>query len=389
MAEPPSQAFSGFLRRLVDGLGRVGLHLEGVNGGTLREEETDFGVVSALRAGGRLDLELRPVNWVEAPAVLVRLAAEPIAGGSEIRIEAYGWKETLETAGGTVPGWMAGALLPAVFRELAPASLGEWVMDEQARRPSGPAAVETYRDPTYHRPNFLLILDRMQLTPADRLLEVACGGGALLHKALESGCTATGVDHSPEMVRLAREVNRLAVTEGRLTVVEGNALALPVADGAFTSCVCTGAFNFFPDPLLALREMHRSLAAGGRLAVFADTAEVRGTIASPEPFASRCRFYEPDELADLARRAGFSEVTVETPSLLHYARAAGLPSEALEMFAGSGGGVLLRARKLHPVLGRGSRSSRARAGPPRTAKLRRGEPRGSGRRAAPAAHSAL
>jgi len=37
------------------------------------------------------------------------------------------------------------------------------------------------------------------------LLDVGCGGGLLLRDALGSGATVTGLDHSEEMVRLARE----------------------------------------------------------------------------------------------------------------------------------------------------------------------------------------
>jgi hypothetical protein len=37
---------------------------------------------------------------------------------------------------------------------------------------------------------------------------------------------------------------------------------------------------------------------------------LRGTPAAPEPLASRAHFYEDDDLAALARRAGLSDVHV-------------------------------------------------------------------------------
>ncbi len=311
----PEQFLSQFLRQLADGLGRAGLRLELREGGALSEGDTRFGSVVLGPENREIGVEIRPVNWAESPPALLSLRVEPTARtGSELTIEVRGWPKVLEAAGGTFEEWTAAALLPAVLRELAPGPLGEWVMDQQARRPAGAAAVETYRDPTYHWPGFLLILDRLRLTPNDRLLEVGFGGGAFLKKALESGCSASGVDHSPEMVRLAGVENRAAVEAGRLRLFEGDAGALPVPGDAFTACVCTIAFSFFPDPSASLGETLRALRPDGRLALFVETAALRASPASPEPFASRSHFYQPGELAELARSAGFTDVRVEEPA---------------------------------------------------------------------------
>jgi ubiquinone/menaquinone biosynthesis C-methylase UbiE len=59
-----------------------------------------------------------------------------------------------------------------------------------------------------------------------------------------------------------------------------------------------------------LDECRRVLAPGGRLAVFTTSAELRGTPAAPEPFASLSRFYTDAELADLAIAAGFDDPAV-------------------------------------------------------------------------------
>ena len=345
LSEQPTGFFRTFLRQLADGLGRVGLEVEMTVGGGFNVKGTGFGSVIRTDAVSEFDIEIRPVTWTESPAAVLRVRVDPRPSGPGVAVELRGWTQVLGAAGGQLIEWVAADFLPAMLKQLAPAELGEWVMDQQARRPAGAAAVETYRDPTYHWPNFLLILHRLRLGREDRLLEVGCGGGAFLRRALESGCSATGVDHSPEMVRLTREQNQAALEGGRLTVLEGDAGSLPVNDGAFTKCVCTTAFPFFSDPRAALREMHRALAVGGQLALFMDTAALRGTPAAPEPFASRGRFYEPNELSDLVRAAGFSDVWVEEPNLAPYARAAGLSDEVVKVFDGTGGGMLLLAQK--------------------------------------------
>ena len=181
------------------------------------------------------------------------------------------------------------------------------------------------------------------MTADDRLLEVGCGGGAFLHEALESGCSAGAIDHSPDMVRLARQQNARAIGEGRLEIVEGDAASLPFQDNAFSAAVMTGVLGFLPEPVAAFSEIRRVLGPGGRfIALCADPA-LRGTLAAPEPMASRLAFYTDEEHEQLGREAGFDEVEVKRISLLEYAREAGVPEEYLSLF--DGGTPFLVARR--------------------------------------------
>jgi hypothetical protein len=88
----------------------------------------------------------------------------------------------------------------------APADAGsgfsrDWLTDRRARRPSGPGARDAYRDALYHRPNVRVLLELLALTPADDLLEVGCGGGALLQDALGTDC------RDDELARLAPDAS--------------------------------------------------------------------------------------------------------------------------------------------------------------------------------------
>jgi SAM-dependent methyltransferase len=210
-------------------------------------------------------------------------------------------------------------------------------LDRTARRPHGEAARATYAEPTYHLPNFELILERLALTPEDRFLEVGCGGGVLLARALETVASGAAVDHAPEMVALARERSPGA------TVAEASADALPFGDAAFTAAAMTGVLHFLPDPVPGFREVRRCLAPGGRFAVFSSTEAMRGTPAAPEPLASRMHWHAPDDVARMARAAGFAAAEVEDPDLEPYARRAGLPDDVVPFFRGTGGSLLLLA----------------------------------------------
>jgi SAM-dependent methyltransferase len=189
----------------------------------------------------------------------------------------------------------------------------EWRIDRMtdrvARRPHGRAARKTYGADDVHSWAWDPVLDALQLTPDDALLDVGCGGGVFLRRALETGCGAVGVDHSKDMVQVARET-----TGGRAPIVHGSAENLPFEQGAFTAVSSLVAFFFFPDPVAALREFHRVVdPQHGRIAVYTTAPELKGTPAAPYPLATRGHFYEDEELEAHAREAGFREVEVRRP----------------------------------------------------------------------------
>lgn len=190
--------------------------------------------------------------------------------------------------------------------------LGDWILDRVARRPSGRLGRALQRDPRGHEEGFGIALGILALELDDRLLDLACGGGALLTSALASGCHAVGVDHSADMLRETTRRNATAVREGRLSVTRADAARLPFPDGDFTAAVSANAFFFFPEPDLVLGELRRVLdPACGRVVVVTSAPEVNQTaLAAPAFAARRMRFHPDDELRDMALRAGFTRARV-------------------------------------------------------------------------------
>ena len=120
------------------------------------------------------------------------------------------------------------------------------------------------------------------------------------HAHAQTGCDVIGVDHSREMVRLARPL-----------AVQADAEQLPFGDAEFTAVSSIVAFFFFPDAVRVLRELRRVLdPERGRLAIFTTAPEAKGSPAAPYPLATRGHFYSDEELAQLPLEAGFSESRV-------------------------------------------------------------------------------
>jgi SAM-dependent methyltransferase len=327
---------------LETGLGRNGQRLERGPAGHVYEGELEVGRVVAWQPGRLIAFEWFPADWEPSETTHLEIRFDAVLEGTRVTIEHLGWGRLV---GDDLLGWFAAEVAAPFLGATSPGGFGDWVTDRRARRPSGAAARETYRDPLYHRPNFRAILAALDPGPGDFLLEVGSGGGAFLSEVLATGCNAAAVDHSEEMVRTAREANAEAIAAGRLQVVQADAGRLPFDDESFNLAAMTGVVGFLPDPVAALAEIHRVLVPGGRLAVFTGSAELRGTPAAPEPMASRLAFYSDEELEQLARAAGFAEVRVEAPELGEHARAVGVPEEQVGLFDGRSGGQLLLARK--------------------------------------------
>jgi ubiquinone/menaquinone biosynthesis C-methylase UbiE len=109
-----------------------------------------------------------------------------------------------------------------------------------------------------------VMCDAAGIRPGQRVLDVACGTGALTQAVAERvapGGAVTGLDANPEMLAVARR--KQAAIEWR----DGRAESLPFADASFDAVVSQFGLMFFDDRVAALREMQRVLRPGGRLAV--------------------------------------------------------------------------------------------------------------------------
>ena len=340
LALEPIVVFDVFIEELSVALTQRGLSFEVGANGRITEGEFEVGGVIAWKPGELIRLQWHQADWEIEEVTTVEMRFESVNGGTRVTLEHRGWGGLIGEPG-ELTGWFARTVAAPFLQATSPGEFGNWLTDRRARRPSGAQSRDVYRDPLYHYPNFRVILQELALSRDDYLIEVGCGGGALLSEALKSGCRAAAIDHSPDMVQLAREVNHDAVAEGRLEVLQANADHLPFPDATFTCAAMTGVLGFLPDPVAVLRELWRVLVEGGRIVVLGSDPALRGTPAAPEPMASYLRFYEDDELKQLAVEAGFAKATVVRRDLEQFARQVGVPEEHIALFAGPGTSFLL------------------------------------------------
>ena len=185
--------------------------------------------------------------------------------------------------------------------------------DVTARKPSGWLGKLMYRNPVGHYGFFRVAIEELQLQPEDDFLEVGCGGGVLLDMVLQTAQRACGLDHSRDMVELARQKNGRALSEGRVEIVQGHVEALPWDECCFTCAAGVEMLWFVEDLALALRGLYRVLEPGGRL-VFVTAAQPQSALSKllSAPWLGRLRFHSNDELVSVLRGAGFQFIRVQT-----------------------------------------------------------------------------
>jgi 2-polyprenyl-3-methyl-5-hydroxy-6-metoxy-1,4-benzoquinol methylase len=95
------------------------------------------------------------------------------------------------------------------------------------------------------------------------VLDIGCGAGRFTEIALQSGARVVALDYSSAVD--ACWANNHA--KGRLTVVQGDLYALPVADENFDYVYCFGVLQHTPDVAAAVRALRAPLSPGGKLAL--------------------------------------------------------------------------------------------------------------------------
>jgi demethylmenaquinone methyltransferase/2-methoxy-6-polyprenyl-1,4-benzoquinol methylase len=165
---------------------------------------------------------------------------------------------------------------------------------------------------------------RAVVSPGDRLLDACCGTGDLALADMKAGGRVTGLDFSERMLERAR------AKSSEVEWLQGDALALPFADGSFDGATVGFGARNLDDLEAGLRELRRVLRPGGRLGIL-EITRPRGLL---RPFyklwfdgliplagkllpggsaytylpASVRRFPEAKDFAKLMQSAGFEQV---------------------------------------------------------------------------------
>ena len=106
------------------------------------------------------------------------------------------------------------------------------------------------------------------IEPGQAVLDVATGTGNLALRAAELGAEVTGLDLVPGLLDIAR-----ARDDGRIAWIEGDAEALPFADGSFDRVLSVVGIQFAPRHQVVADELARVCRPGGAIGLVNWTSE--------------------------------------------------------------------------------------------------------------------
>jgi ubiquinone/menaquinone biosynthesis C-methylase UbiE len=189
---------------------------------------------------------------------------------------------------------------------------------------SPPATYERCFVPAIGAPLAADLVRTAALRRGERVLDVACGTGVVARLASRQvGDTGVvvGLDINPGMLAVARSATS---PETAIAWNEASAEAMPLPDASFDVVLCQMGLQFMADKEVALREMWRVLARGGRLILnvpgptprlftMLGEALARHIGAGTSGFVSHVfSLHDPAEVRKLVSDAGFHEVTVQS-----------------------------------------------------------------------------
>ncbi|MCY7309614.1 MAG: class I SAM-dependent methyltransferase [Chitinophagaceae bacterium] len=178
------------------------------------------------------------------------------------------------------------------------------MMAKQLRRPSGMMGGKV--GSMMNKANEFLYdftLDVMQPANNDAILEIGFGNGKFFDKMFSKaeGVKITGLDFSETMLYAAKENNKEAVANGKLSLQFGSSDKLPFPDNSFDKIFCINVVYFWDEPIVHLKEMQRVLKPGGRFYATVRTKESMLKM----PFTKYgFSFYESDNWKTFLNEAG-------------------------------------------------------------------------------------
>ena len=157
--------------------------------------------------------------------------------------------------------------------------------------------------------------DRLGVRPGDRLLDMGAGGGRHAFEAYRRGADVVAFDQDADEMGRVREwfgamKEAGEVPEGaEADAKEGDALAMPFADGEFDRIIAAEVLEHIPADIQAIEELVRVLRPGGTLAVsvprwFPEVVNWKLSEEYHNNPGGHIRIYTEEELRDKVTKAG-------------------------------------------------------------------------------------
>ncbi len=146
-------------------------------------------------------------------------------------------------------------------------------------------------------------LEMLDISEDDRVLDVGCGTGFATEGLLEHTENVHGLDQSVHQMEKAWE--KLGKRDP-VSFYRGDAERLPFKDDTFDVVWSSGSIEYWPNPVVALRDMRRVVKPGGQVLVVGPNypkSSVMQKVAD-----AIMLFYDAEEADRMFREAGYTDI---------------------------------------------------------------------------------
>jgi SAM-dependent methyltransferase len=170
--------------------------------------------------------------------------------------------------------------------------------------------------------------DRLGLRPGERVLDLGCGGGRHAFEMYRRGADVIALDQDADELAGVLELFAAMKEAGEVPegaeadIKQGDALALPFADGEFDRIVAAEVLEHIPADIQAIEELARVLRPGGTLAVsvprwFPEVVNWKLSADYHNTPGGHIRIYTKEELVDKVTKRGLEHTGVDYAHGLH------------------------------------------------------------------------
>lgn len=159
----------------------------------------------------------------------------------------------------------------------------------------------------FHINDYELALSKLPVANNPVCLDIGCGGGKfvkLLASQIKNG-KIYGLDHSEQMVKLSRNVNKSFIQNGLVEIAQGNVSDLPFSDSQFDLITAFETIHFWPDLDANLRKIHKKLKPFGKFMIV-NRLPREGT-----KWFNFVQIKNAEEYKNKLESAGFTELSVD------------------------------------------------------------------------------
>lgn len=159
------------------------------------------------------------------------------------------------------------------------------------------------------------VCNQLAIREGEYILDIGCGGGVNVERfanMVAPNGKVVGFDYSDVSVEKTKELNKKAIQEGIVEVLEGSVSEMPFDDNYFDLITGFETIYFWPDLASDLKEVNRVLKKGGTVCFGNEARYEEGQMDKYDELVDLLdmKIYAEDDLKTALSNAGFGEIII-------------------------------------------------------------------------------